>query len=326
MNKYPVLSLTLKGIEKPTFERALARLHVPIRTFCRQHKFLLTSERVSDEDKDRIRQYMDSKTDENALEFALQVLTRAMSCHYGKPAIVLIDEYEVPVARAAERGYYSKMLRFMRRFLANGLKTNPHLRFAILTGVLRISRQSLFSELDNLECFDSTASSYSDVLGFTQEEADRLLACAGLEDKRGEIREWYGGYHFGERSDVYCPWSIMCYLATVQRIPQEKPQAYWAGGTDKLTSGFHGRIPSTIRDGIATLAAGKNIAVEIGEGLDCDQLYMGGDNFWTLLYQTGYLTPSSDKAKCVAPPGPGQTVLAIPNRDVKGVFENENRS
>ena len=329
MDRYEVVinKKALKGIEKTTFERALARIHVPIRTFCSQHKYLLTSDKVSDEDKDYIRQYLGSKTDEDTLELALQVLTRALSCHHDKQTIVLIDEYDVPVAKAAERGYYEEMILFMRGFLSNALKTNDYLKFGILTGVLRITKQSIFSDLNNLDCFDIAESLYSDFFGFTQNEVDQLLADAGFKDKREKIREWYDGYRFGRQQEIYCPWSIMKYLTVLKDYPQEAPKAYWVGVTkNELTKGFLGRIPSTIQDDIASLTEGKTIAAEINEDLNYDQVYTEEDNFWTLLYLTGYLTPSSDSANCVVPPGPGRTVLAIPNREVKDVFRNEIKS
>ncbi len=327
MNQYPVIVLSLKDVDKPTFERALTRIHVLIRTFCSQHKYLLSSDKVSDEDKDYIRQYLGSKTDEDTLELALQVLTRALSCYYEKQTIVLIDEYDVPVAKAAGRDYYDDMIRFMRGFLSGALKTNPCLKLGILTGALRITKESIFTGLNNLDCFDIANPRYADVFGFTQCEVDRLLSDAGLEEKRETLREWYDGYHFGDRSDIYCPWSIMKYLADVQSVPKEKPKAYWVGTSgNELTKAFLGRIPSTVQDDIASLTEGKTIAVEINEALNYNQIYTEGDNFWTLLYLTGYLTSSSDSANCVVPPGPGRTILAIPNREVKDVFKSEIKS
>ena len=302
MNQYPVIFLTLKGIENPTFERALAHIHDQIRTFCRQHKYLLTSELVYDTDKDSIRHYLDSMTDEDTLELALQVLTRSLFCHYGKRAIVLVDDYDAPLAEAAERGYYQEMMRFMRCFLGNVLKTNFDLEFGILTGVLRITEDSL----NNLDCFDISTFSYSDSFGFTQEEVDRLLTDSDFEDKLNTIQTWYGGYHFGKPQELYCPWSIMNHLVALGANPQESPNAYWDGLTPNgLTGGFLERIPSTIQDDIASLTEGKTIAAEINEDLNYDQVYTEEDNFWTLLYLTGYLTPSSDSANCVVSPGPG---------------------
>ena len=327
MNQYPVISLTLKGIEKPTFERALARIHVPIRKFCNLHKYLLTSEKVDDDDKDYIRQYLDSKTDEDALELSLQVLTRALSCYYDKQAIVLIDEYDVPVAKAAEMGYHDEMLRFMRCFLTNALKTNTCLKFGILTGVLSITQKSHFSDLNNLSCFDISASSYSDVFGFTQTEVDKLLADAGLEGERDKLKEWYDGYRFGKRSDIYCPWSIMQYLSAPEGNPQEESLAYWVGTTgNELTKGFRDHIPATVQDDMASLADGKCIAAHINKNLDYTQVYAKKDNFWTLLYLTGYLTPVEENANSAASPGPGKTLLAIPNREVHEAFETDIKS
>ena len=179
----------------------------------------------------------------------------------------------------------------------------------------------------NLDCFDIANPKYADVFGFTQCEVDQMLFDAGIEEKRDELKAWYDGYHFGDRSDIYCPWSIMKYLADVQSIPQEKPKAYWVGTSgNELTKAFLGRMPSTVQDDISSLTEGKNIAVTIKEDLNYNQIYTDEDNFWTLRYLTGYLTPSSDSANCVVPPGPGRTVLAIPNREVKDVFRNEIKS
>ena len=324
MNKYPVICLSLKDVDKPTFERALARIHVLIRKFCNQHKYLLDSEEVDDDDKDYIRQYLGSKTDEDTLELALQVLTRALSCYYDKQTIVLIDEYDVPVAKAAERGYYDEMVHFMRGFLSGALKTNDYLKLGILTGALRITKESIFTGLNNLDCFDIATSRYADVFGFTQGEVDQLLADADLEEKREILREWYDGYHFGERSDIYCPWSIMKYLADVQSIPREKPKAYWVGTSgNELTKGFRGHVPASIQDDMASLVDGKNIAANINTTLNYNHVYDKKDNFWTLLYLTGYLTPVEENANTAASSTPGRIALAIPNREVREAFESE---
>ena len=324
MNKYPVVSLTLKGIDAANFELALSDIQLLIREFCSQHKYLLLSERVTQEDKDDIQMFLQRKADISLLGLALRTLTRTLSCYYDKPVILLIDEYDVPVAKAAERGYYDEMILFMRVFLSNALKTNPYLKCGILTGALRITKESIFTGLNNLDCFDIVNPSYADVFGFTQCEVDQLLADAGLEEKRDALREWYDGYHFGDRSDIYCPWSIMKYLADVQRVPKAKPQAYWVGTSgNELTKGFRGHVPASIQDDMVLLAEGKSIAASINPALNYNQVYAKKDNFWTLLYLTGYLTPSSDSADCVVAPGPGQTVLAIPNREVREAFESE---
>ena len=326
MNQYPVIFLTLKDIEKPSFERALARIHVLIRTFCNQHKYLLTSEKVGDDDKDYIRQYLDRKSDEDTLELALQVLTRAMSCHYDKPAIVLIDEYDVPVAKAVENGFYNEMIRFMRGFLSGSLKTNDHLKFGILTGALRITRESVFTGLNNLDCFDIATSRYADVFGFTQGEVDQLLSDAGLEEKRDALKEWYDGYHFGDHSDIYCPWSVMKYLADVQSVPREKPKAYWVGtSSNGLPRDFARRLPAEedVQGRIAALLGGNAIAVKLYPNMNYIDDLKNASNFWTLLHLTGYLTLTSRAELYEGEKNAKDSLLVIPNKGVREVFQEE---
>lgn len=326
MNQYPVIFLTLKDIEKPSFERALARIHVLIRTFCNQHKYLLTSEKVGDDDKDYIRQYLDRKSDEDTLELALQVLTRAMSCHYDKPAIMLIDEYDVPVAKAVENGFYNEMIRFMRGFLSGALKTNDHLKFGILTGALRITKESVFTGLNNLDCFDIATSRYADVFGFTQGEVDQLLSDAGLEEKRDALKEWYDGYHFGDHSDIYCPWSIMKYLADVQSAPKEKPKAYWVGtSSNELPRDFARRLPAEedVQGKIAALLGGNAIAVKLNPNMNYIDVLKNANNFWTLLHLTGYLTLTSRAELYEGEKNAKDCLLVIPNKEVREVFQEE---
>lgn len=326
MNQYPVIFLTLKDIEKPSFERALARIHVLIRTFCNQHKYLLTSEKVGDDDKDYIRQYLDRKSDEDTLELALQVLTRAMSCHYDKPAIMLIDEYDVPVAKAVENGFYNEMIRFMRGFLSGALKTNDHLKFGILTGALRITRESVFTGLNNLDCFDIATSRYADVFGFTQGEVDQLLSDAGLEEKRDALKEWYDGYHFGGHSDIYCPWSVMKYLADVQSVPREKPKAYRVGtSSNGLPRDFARRLPAEedVQGRIAALLGGNAIAVKLNPNMNYIDDLKNASNFWTLLHLTGYLTLTSRAELYEGEKNAKDSLLVIPNKEVREVFQEE---
>lgn len=326
MNQYPVIFLTLKDIEKPSFERALARIHVLIRTFCNQHKYLLTSEKVGDDDKDYVRQYLDRKSDEDTLELALQVLTRAMSCHYDKPAIMLIDEYDVPVAKAVENGFYNEMIRFMRGFLSGALKTNDHLKFGILTGALRITKESVFTGLNNLDCFDIATSRYADVFGFTQGEVDQLLSDAGLEEKRDALKEWYDGYHFGDHSDIYCPWSIMKYLADVQSAPKEKPKAYWVGtSSNELPRDFARRLPAEedVQGKIAALLGGNAIAVKLNPNMNYIDVLKNANNFWTLLHLTGYLTLTSRAELYEGEKNAKDCLLVIPNKEVREVFQEE---
>ena len=249
-----------------------------------------------------------------------------MSCHYDKPAIMLIDEYDVPVAKAVENGFYNEMIRFMRGFLSGALKTNDHLKFGILTGALRITRESVFTGLNNLDCFDIATSRYADVFGFTQGEVDQLLSDAGLEEKRDALKEWYDGYHFGGHSDIYCPWSVMKYLADVQSVPREKPKAYWVGtSSNGLPRDFARRLPAEedVQGRIAALLGGNAIAVKLYPNMNYIDDLKNASNFWTLLHLTGYLTLTSRAELYEGEKNAKDSLLVIPNKEVREVFQEE---
>lgn len=322
MNQYPVIFLTLKGTENPTFEQSLAHIHSQLRTFCGQHQYLLTSERVHYTIKDDIRQYLSGKTNKSTLRSSLHVLTRAMSCHYGRQTIVLVDGYDVPLTKAEEKGYYDEMLVFMRGFLGNALKTNPYLKFGILTGVLPITDTSL----NNLDRFGIADSAYSDVFGFTQEEVDQLLMDSGFEDKREEIKAWYGGYLFGKQQESYCPWSIMNHLAALQDAPQKAPKAYWVGTSCKeLLRDFAKHIPpeEDVQGKVAPLLDGYAIAARPPLYMNCNDILRSANHFWTFLYLAGYLTPASNPALFKGEKYARDIILAIPNREVREIFQDE---
>ena len=326
MNQYPVIFLTLKSVDTLSYAKALERIQILISDVCTLHDDVLENNRVKARDRKVFQKLMDCETNETILCRSLLTITRTLFQHYNKPVILLIDEYDVPVAKAAERGYYDEMIVFMRGFLSDALKTNPYLKFGILTGALRITKESIFTGLNNLACFDIGTSSYSDAFGFTQDELDQLLSDAGLEEKRDTLREWYDGYHFGDRSDIYCPWSIMLYLDELQRKPKEDPKAYWVGTSgNELPRDFAKRLPAEedVQGKIAALLGGNAIAVKLKPNMNYVDVLKNANNFWTLLYLTGYLTPTSNAELYEGEKNAKDSLLVIPNKEVREVFQEE---
>ncbi len=346
MNKYPLIFLNFKDETKQDFATAISSIWLYIRKLCNLHKYLLTSERVDDDDKYELKKFMKLRIDEdilkfdiqdsqrdrlidslqNTLRYALQILTNALACHYEKKVILLIDEYDVPLTSAWKNNYYEKMINFMSEFYSRALKDNNALRFAILTGVLRVVKASIFSGLNNLECYDISEELYADLFGFTQEEVDSLLAKAGLEDKRDIIREWYDGYHFGDRTDIYNPWSIMQYLKILQQKPQKVPKSYWVNiSSNDLVIDFIRELVEneTIRAKLFALRGGNPIAAKINPEMTYRDIFAEADNLWTLLYLSGYLTDAKDPAGYPRKVDTDETILVVPNREIATIFERE---
>ena len=327
MNQYPVISLSLKDVDKPTYARALTDFQELISEYCRQYRELLASDRVDDEDKKDLQNYIERKANEDALGRFLRTMSRMLCQYYGKPTIVLIDEYDAPVTRADTYGYYNDMIGFMRRFLSPSLKSNPYLCFGIVTGCLRIAKESLFSELNNLKCCDISCSEYADIFGFTQAEVDKLLLDAGLSGKRGEIKKWYDGYCFGENQEIYCPWSIMNYVADAQKN-SKAPRAYWLNsGKNDVVRKFVARHVPEMADDIAILLAGGCVVREIETELSHEYLEVWQDSIWSLLYLAGYLTRASEDQMLRSGARPkavlDEMALVIPNQEVRKVFAKD---
>ncbi len=326
MNKFPLIYLNFKDEEKENFDDAVESLWKIIRKICVRHKYLLTSERVEDDDKNTIKQYIEGSINKNTLQESLQVLTNAMTCHYRKKTVLLIDEYDTPLGTATKHKYYEKMINFMREFYSRALKDNNALGFGILTGILRVAKESIFSGLNNLECYDITEELYADLFGFTQKEVDSLLARAKLEDKRDAIKEWYDGYHFGDRTDIYNPWSIMQYLKTLQNHPQKAPKAYWVNTSDnELAQNLIRRFSKRkeIRTKIFELIRGNPIAVKLYPQMNYAGAQNKPNNFWTVLFLSGYLTIPDDRIKFRGVKKASDSILVIPNKEIQTVFNDE---
>ncbi len=319
MNQYPVIFLSLKDIDKPTYVRALTRFQEEITKFCKNHKYLISSEKVEKEDKVQLQKYLERTADEDTLGLSLETLINALASHYEKPVIVLIDEYDVPVAKAEENGYYDEMIGFMRGLLSSALKTNSsNLLFAVLTGCLRITRESIFSGLNNLECWDISDSRYANVFGFTQAEVDAILDKAHLSSKREDIRAWYDGYRFGNNQEIYCPWSIMKYVRDLKDDPGAAPRAYWLHSSDNaLVRRLVANSTTDLTPSIDILLEGGTLTTKINHTPGYKNLASTPANIWSLLYLTGYLTKVPQDANYALP---GLDVLTIPNKEVREIF------
>ena len=247
---------------------------------------------------------------------SLQLLCRALNAHWDKPVILLIDEYDVPISCAEQNGYYKEMVAFMRNFLGTALKTSASLKFAVLTGCLRIAKESIFTGLNNFRCYGISDSAFADKIGFTAQEVRALLDSAGLSEKEDAIKEWYDGYRFGEGTEIYCPWDVLLYICDLQYSLSAKPKAYWnnTSGNAIVRTLINRADRSELRAKIEKLIEGGSIEEELNEDMTYDIVYKNERNIWTMLYLTGYLTkaPQQPDSELIA--------LVIPNKEVRKIF------
>ena len=249
-----------------------------------------------------------------SLQFLLQLMTQ----HYGKSAILLLDEYDVPLAKASSNGYYKEMLELIRAIMITALKDNPSLCFTVITGCLRISKESIFTGTNNFVSDTITDSHLDEYFGFTQKDVDQLLADTDAQDHADDIKNWYDGYHFGD-FDVYCPWDVMNYLRDLQRNPKALPSSYWKNTSDNaIIRSFIDYAGSSITRKLETLLSGGYIIQEINENLTYDYLHSSEENLWSVLYLTGYLTCLKDDTLSL----PARSIaLVIPNAEIREIFE-----
>ena len=315
MNKYPVLFLTLKGVEGQDFDSALILFRELAVRLCSDNAYLAESQKVIREDKTLLRRVMEREATPPELSNILLVLCRALEAHWGRPAILLIDEYDVPISHAEQNGYYKEMIGFIRNLLGAALKTNPSLKFAILTGCLRIARESIFTGLNNFMCYTVSDAEYADKFGFTEAEVDKILADAGLTGRKPEFKEWYDGYRFGTGTEIYCPWDILTHVSKLQNNPEARPQAYWnnTSGNTIVRTLIAQSGPET-RQKVEDLINGKAIEENLAEDLTYDLVYKNENTIWSMLYLTGYLTKASSQ------PDNDSTALVIPNKEVRKIF------
>ena len=319
MNQWPTLFITFKRVDGLNFSSAYEMLCSVIAELCVEHSYLLKSDKISVYDREILKRLVSGKATETEVKNSFLILTRAMQMYYGKTVILLMDEYDVPVAKANDHGYYKEMLDVMKG-LMQALKDNQSLRFAVITGCLKIAKESIFTGTNNFVSDTITASRLNEYFGFTQQEVDRILKDAGAEEKKEMVRLWYDGYHFGD-FDVYCPWDVMNYIRDFQKNPKAEPAGYWKNTSDNaIIRSFIDYAGSSITKKLETLLAGGFIFQRVDENLTYDYLRSSEDNLWSILYLTGYLTKVREK-ELTGLLAEGTTALTIPNAEIREIFE-----
>ncbi|OUN36302.1 hypothetical protein B5G27_03975 [Lachnoclostridium sp. An76] len=321
MGKFPVISISLKSVDGRDFESASAALRTIIGNEAARFRFLNSSDRLTDDEKESYAQLTEVGASQGGIytmtekvaAASLKTLSQLLSRHFGQKVILLIDEYDVPLDKAFQSGYYDEMLSLMRNVLGNALKTNDSLYFAVLTGCLRISKESIFTGLNNLKVHTISDVRYDEYFGFTNSDVDELLEFYGLSSYKGVIRDWYDGYRFGD-TDVYCPWDVINYCDELMADPDAEPENYWANtsGNDLIRRLLKKADQSTKND-VECLINGGTVTKTIRQELTYREIEDSIDNIWSVLYSTGYLTCRRRV--------PGKKMeLALPNREVRDLF------
>lgn len=321
MGKFPVISISLKSVDGLSFEAASAALRTVIGNEAGRFRFLLESDMLDEEDKNAyrrlIRVEMESEASyamsDSTLTDSLKTLSRLLVRHYGRKVILLIDEYDVPLDKAFQAGYYEEMVSLIRNLFSNALKTNDDLQFSVLTGCLRISKESIFTGLNNLNVMTVSDPYFCDSFGFTDREVKELLSYYGLENVHETVRDWYDGYQFGNAS-VYCPWDVIKYVQILLRDKEAEPENYWANTSENsIVRRLLSRADQTTRDEIEQLVNGGMIVKSIRQEITYKDIEASIDNVWSVLYSTGYLTSRGRL--------PGKRLrLVLPNQEVKELF------
>lgn len=320
MNQYPVLFLSFKDVDGSSFENALGLLKFTISQFCDTHAYLADGEQITDVQRaifERLKMQTASLVD---IQSSLFIIMKMMQAYYGKPVILLLDEYDVPIAKASSKGYYTEMLEIIKTMLSTSLKDNASLRFAVVTGCLKIAKESIFTGTNNFVSDTITSSRFNEYFGFTQREVDKILQDANACDHAAQIKEWYDGYHFGDY-DIYCPWDVMNFIRDLQFDAKAQPASYWKNTSDNaIIRSFIDYAGSSITAKMETLLSGGYITERIEENLTYDYLHSSEENLWSILYLTGYLTKLQDEDVMAGIPK-DKTALIIPNAEIKEIFQ-----
>lgn len=319
MGKFPVVFVTLKGVDGLSYQQAVEALRFIIGEEAMRFSFLEESEKLTENEKNSYRALVNLSDkgqftmEENVILTSLKTLSRLLSRHYGCKAILLIDEYDVPLDKAFQFGYYDEMILLIRNLFSNAFKTNEYLQFAVLTGCLRISKESIFTGLNNLNVMTITDSYFNQAFGFTNNEVKELLAYYGSEDLLETVRDWYDGYQFGGQS-IYCPWDVIKYTQVLIKDKEAEPGNYWANTSGNvIIRNFISKADRKTKGEIERLIAGESVRKPINQELTYGELYSSIDNLWSVLFTTGYLTQRGKKSE-------GLCEMVIPNREIRDLF------
>lgn len=324
MGKFPVVSITLKSVEARDYEGARAMLASVVGNEALRFPFLAESDKLSEKEKKRYGQLVNVDKEgkygfamsEVVLKDSLLTLTRLLRNHYGQKVILLIDEYDVPLDKAQQFGYYGEMVSLVRNMLGQALKSNSSLHFAVLTGCLRIAKESIFTGLNNLYVLSVTSVRFDGYFGFLDREVKAMLEYYGLEDSYQKVKEWYDGYRFG-KADVYCPWDVINHVDQLRADPDAQPRAFWINTSgNTIIQRFLQMADRKTRREIEDLIAGKNVRKKINQELTYRELYENIDNLWSVLFTTGYLTCREKADGDVCP-------LVIPNLEIRKIFVDQ---
>ena len=317
MGKHPVISISLKGINAASYEAAFELTVKTIKGAVQKAGFLKMSDKLDEDEKKEYRAILDENMSEATLFWSLKNLSELLEKHYETKVILLIDEYDVPLAKAFENGYYDKMVFLIRNLLEQTLKTNNSLKFAVMTGCMRISKESIFTGLNNLKVLSITDERFDEYFGFTDEDVKEMLRYYDREDHYEEMRNWYDGYRFGS-TDVYCPWDVLNHCDKIKENAAAFPENYWVHTSSneavKKIIQMSGNI--TTKREIECLLAGEEIVKEIRQELTYQEMYQSVENIWSLLFMTGYLT---QRQRLDA----SHYKLAIPNLEVRDIFKTQ---
>ena len=318
MGQYPVINLSLKCGKQPTFERAFEELKKAIAGEYERHKFILQDEKLADR-KERYLRILNVEGHISDYSNSLQFLSQCLEKYYDKKVIILIDEYDVPLENAYFEGFYDEMVSFLRSLFESALKTNPALEFAVLTGCLRISKESIFTGLNNLEIISILNKSYDEYFGFTQKEVDKTLEYYELMNKRELIKDWYNGYIFGNAS-VYNPWSLVRFVKDLRVDINTFPSSYWANtSSNSIVKSLIDRADDETKSEIELLIEGKTVEKPVHEDITYDEVYDSMDNLWNFMFFTGYFKKVNermeDEVKYIE--------FTIPNKEVKYIFRTK---